>query len=115
MLAGTGRLGQNEIVVVLSPEHVGYIKSAGWSKQQVKNELFKVAQRKMSDWIKAGAIPASSGAEDLETMKGVARGPESITVIVAGGLAGAFSNVIPLWGHGGANSRSVTKEIRSPW
>ena len=105
--------GQNEIVVVLSPEHVGYIKSAGWSKQRVKNQLFKVAQRKMSDWIKAGATPASSGAEDQQTMKGVARGPEGITVIVAGGLAGAFSDVIPLWG-GGANSRSVTKEIQSP-
>ena len=105
--------GQSEIVVVLSPEHVGYIKSAGWSKQQVKDELFKVAQRKTSDWIKAGALPPSSDSKDLETLKGVAQGPESITVIVAGGLAGAFSDVIPLWG-GGANSRSVSKEIRIP-
>ena len=35
---------------------------------------------------------------------------DAITVVVAGGLAGAFSCVIPLWG-GGSGSRSVTKLI----
>ena len=41
----------------------------------------------------------------------VALSPENITIVVAGGAAGAFSAVVPLWG-GGSNSRSVTKKIK---
>jgi hypothetical protein len=100
--------GQGELVVVLCPEHVGYMKSAGWSKKQVKEFLFKLAQRKASDWAKVGAMPAPKPGED--SLRGVAQSPEGITVIVAGGAAGGFSDVIPLWG-GGSNSRSVTREI----
>ena len=37
--------------------------------------------------------------------------PENINVLVAGGAAGAFSSIIPLW-TGGNGTRSVTKAIR---
>ena len=101
---------QSEILIVLCPEHVGYIRSAGWSKSQVKDFLFETARRKNSDWLKAGPV---AGGEDTEALTGVAQSPESVTVIVAGGAAGAFSQVIPLWG-GGSNSRSVTRKIEVP-
>ena len=104
---------QGEILVVLCPEHIGYMKSAGWSKAQVKRFLYEVAQRKISDWDRATAAPGGPSPEDAETLRGVAQGPDSVTVIVAGGAAGAFSAIIPLWG-GGSNSRSVTKEILIP-
>ena len=104
---------QSEIVVVLCPEHLGYIKSAGWSKTRLSETLFDITRRRKADWMRAGAMPMGPDAEDLDEMVGVAASPESITVIVAGGAAGAFSAIIPLWG-GGLNSRSVTKEVRFP-
>lgn len=105
--------GHAEIVVVLAPEHVGYIQAAGWSKDRVKEFLYEATQRKVSDWIRAGAMSSGAGPEESESSRGVAQSPDSITVLVAGGAAGPFCTIIPLWG-GGANSRSVTKEITIP-
>ena len=101
--------GQGEIVVVLCPEHVGYLGSAGWSKADVKQFLHENAQRSIADWVSAGHM-APNGANP-ETMLATAQAADSITLLVAGGFAGAFSQVIPLWG-GGSNSRSVCKEIK---
>lgn len=103
--------GLGEIVVVLCPEHIGNIEAAGWSKADVKQFLYEMAQRKVSDWMKAGE--AISSPVDLDSMQGVVNSPDNITVLVAGGPAGAFSAVIPLWG-GGSGSKSVTKQINIP-
>ena len=86
----------SEILVVLSGELVGHIRSAGWSKMQVKEYLFEATQSK-----------AGAQADDRIS---VAQSPESFTVIVAGGMAGGAAQIIPLWG-GGTNSRSVTREV----
>ena len=104
---------QGEVVLVLCPEHIGHMRSAGWSKTQVKESLFKITQRKVSEWARLGPIPGDLAAADTEALRPVAQSPDSITVIVAGGAAGAFSDIIPLWG-GGSNSRSVTWSIRTP-
>ena len=102
---------QSEVVVVLGPEHMGYISKAGWSKRQVKEFLHETARRKASEWERVDALPGP--VNDPDASIGVAQSPDSITVLVAGGAAGGFSAVIPLWG-GGANSQSVVKAIRVP-
>ena len=104
--------GQTEMVVVLVPEHIGYMRSAGWSKIRVKEFLHETAQRPASDWVKAGWTAEVASTEDAAISRSVVNDPEGVTVIVAGGAAGAFSAIIPLWG-GGSNSRSVTKEIKT--
>lgn len=103
--------GQGEVVVVLCPEHVGYLGGAGWSKADVKAFLHENAQRKIADWASAGHL--SPDGVDPDTILATAQSEDSITVLVVGGFAGAFSQVIPLWG-GGSNSRSVCKEIVVP-
>ena len=103
--------GQGEVVVVLCPEHVGYLGGAGWSKADVKGFLYENAQRRIAEWASAGHM--SPDGADPETMLATAQSPDNITVLVAGGFAGAFSQVIPLWG-GGSNSRSVCKQIAVP-
>lgn len=103
--------GQGEVVVVLCPEHVGYLGNAGWSKADVKGYLSERAKRKVSEWLDAGHT-TPDGA-DPEAMLATAPSADNITVLVAGGFAGAFSQVIPLWG-GGANSQSVCREIIVP-
>ena len=85
--------GQQELVVILSPETLGHISAAGWSKHQVKSYLYEVS--------KGG------------TGSGVVDGPDGVTVVVAGGAAGGATAIVPLWG-GGSNSQSVTRAIETP-
>ncbi len=103
--------GQGEVVVVLCPEHVGYLGGAGWSKADVKRFLHENAQRTVEQWAASGHMTPDGARAD--TMLTTATSEDSITLIVAGGFAGAFSQVIPLWG-GGSNSRSVCNQIAVP-
>ena len=102
-------LGQGEIVVVMCPEHIGHISSAGWSRTQVQDSLFRAAQRRTSDWVAQGPV-ARDPSVDAEARRAVTLSSDGITLLVAGGAAGAFSAVIPLWG-GGTGSQSVTRRI----
>ena len=109
MFAGGAGWNQGEVVIVLCPEHIGNLERAGWSKEQVKGFLYETAQRSIADWRSAGRLIPDSvgGANDrLHAVESA----DAITVVVAGGLAGAFSCLIPLWG-GGSGSRSVTKLV----
>ncbi len=100
--------GNAEIVVVLTPETIGHIKAGGWRKEQVAQYLWERSRLTAAQWDEHGY---PTGKPDDELV-GVTTTWEGITVIVAGGKAGSFSAVIPLWG-GGANSQVVSKVIRS--
>lgn len=102
---------QGEVVLVLCPEHIGNIETAGWSKQQVKDYLHEITRRKMSDWLANGHM--GLGDRDADDVISVVSDANNYTVLVAGGLAGAFSHLIPLW-VSGIGSRSVTKQIALP-
>ena len=82
-----------------------------WSKSDVKRYLHENAQRTVAEWVSAGHLAPNGG--DAQAMLATAQSADSITVLVAGGFAGAFSQVIPLWG-GGSNSQSVCKDIVVP-
>ena len=101
--------GNAEIVIVLTPENIGHIKAGGWTKGQVSQYVWERSRRTAAEWDEHG-YPA--GRPDDDGPIGVVGGPEGITIIVAGGKAGAFTAIIPLWG-GGSNSRSVTKVIQA--
>ena len=102
-------LGQGEIVLVLCPEHIGHIRSVGWTREQVRDALFGIAQRPAEEWVAAGPVARDDRAS-ADAHRGVTLSAEGITLVVAGGPAGAFSAVIPLWG-GGSGSVSVTRSI----
>ncbi len=101
---------QGEVVLIMSPEHIGHIRTARWSKRQVKEFLAEKAQRTVQDWIEAGRLESKEAPEDPNRLVGVCREPDSITIVVAGGAAGAFVDIIPLWA-GGTGSRPVTRSI----
>ena len=109
MFSGGSGSNQGEIVIVLCPEHMGHIERAGWSKQDVREFLYQRASRTIAEWRAAGRRVSDSVGEAGDTLH-AAESPDAITLLVAGGRAGAFSCVIPLWG-GGIGSRSVTKKI----
>ncbi len=102
--------GQNEIIGVLAPEITGHLADAGWSKMKVKDFLFETGHRPVEEWIQRGRPPANGSLADRDSSLGIAMSPDGITLLVAGGRAGAFADIIPLWG-GGSGSESVTKEI----
>ena len=101
--------GNAEIVVVLTPETIGHIEAGGWRKEQVAEHLWGRSTRTAGEWEERGY---PTGVPNADEPVGVTTSWEGITIIVAGGKAGSFSAVIPLWG-GGSNSRSVSKIIRS--
>lgn len=109
MYAGGGGWNQGEVVVVLCPEHVGNLERAGWSKQQVREFLHDSAKRPIDEWRSAGRYIRDEVGEPADELHSV-NCSDGISVVVAGGGAGAFSCVIPLW-SGGIGSRSVTRLI----
>ena len=110
LFAGGVGWNQGEVVVVLCPEHVGNIERAGWSKQQVRQFLYEISQRSAAKWREAGRYIPDSVSDADESLHSTVSA-DAITIVVAGGMAGAFSCVIPLWA-GGTGSRSVTKMIQ---
>ena len=104
---------QGEVLLIMSPEHVGHMRSARWSKRQIKKFLADKAQRTVQDWTEAGRLESKYASEDQSRLLGVCRGPDSVTIVVAGGAAGAFADIIPLWA-GGIGSKPVTRAIKAP-
>ncbi len=99
---------QGEIVIMFCPEHVQSFKKAGWAKNQIRDFLYEMAVRTNDEWG-FGSIPPGPRPTGSEVTHS-ALTPESFTLLVGGGAAGAFSCVIPLWA-GGVGSQSVTKEL----
>ena len=105
-MLGLGR-GHEEIVMVLSPEVLEYVRQSGWTKQQIKDFVFQKARRTGSEW-NASYRPGRlfSGAE-LDAEFPVVESTDRITVVGAGGAAGGFISIIGSWG----GISSITKEI----
>ncbi|MBM4405787.1 MAG: hypothetical protein FJ039_06350 [Chloroflexi bacterium] len=103
--------GYGTFVVVLCPEHAGYIAKAGWSKQQVKQFLYDQAQRPVAFYKRTGKTPGTVAPEDEAKLTHVLTSPGAAMVVVGGGMAGGFSAVIPTWGRG-AMSAAQTKAVK---
>ena len=98
--------------LVLGPEHAEIFRRAGWSKAEVRQQLWE--QSKM----KAGRMSARDlmrvvdsrtvelGTIGPETLLPISARPEDIGIVVAGG-PGTHSIFIPSFG----NTRAVTREV----
>ncbi len=104
----------SESLVVLGPEHARSIAGAGWTKRHVKEYLYERARRRVRELAIGGLYgadlernlwPRWIRRDDPDALVPIARRPEDIVVIVAGG-AGRHSLVIPGWG-----TRTVTRPI----
>jgi hypothetical protein len=104
-----------ESMVVLSPEHARVCADAGWRRAEVRQFLFETARVRHGDLRMGGIYGADTGKNPWprwldrssdDTRIPVARRPEDILVIVAGG-PGRHSLYIPGWG-----TRSVSRAIQ---
>lgn len=103
-----------ESMVVLSPEHAQVCADAGWRKDDVRQFLFETARVRHAS-LRAGGLygaqmekypwPRWLDRSSDETLIPVARRPDDIVVIVAGG-PGRHSLYLPGWG-----TRSITRAV----
>src|SRR5258708_22164808 len=113
-------LGSNNIysqghpVLVLCPEHANYINAAGWTKRDIKNDLFERARQpwglvKNRGKSKGPKIPECVDQNDDSSMVPVVCEADDLILLVAGG-AGGKSMWCPT---AGGQSLSVSKAIQT--
>lgn len=108
-MAAMGSFSPGQSVVVLAPEHVGFLRQAGWSRRDVQEFLYRHARRRRSDLVRAGKVEGgSSDGGDEWVHRGT--GPDDVLVLVGGGDAGGHSAFIPSWSRG-RGSTAVTVPI----
>lgn len=104
--------GQQEMLVVLCPEHAATIAAAGWTKRDVRERLWRTAVRTRGDLKAGGVLPPDAPGDDAEIVRAVPT-PDDLLVVVAGGDAGRFSAVLPGWARK-SDCRAVSLRVAVP-
>ena len=102
---GGAHPGEDRFTIILGPEHAETIGRAGWSKGEIRRFLFEKARRPVIDFKRAARLPGDIEPGDAEDLLQIVQHPEDIWIVVAGGLTGRYSAVIP------CGSPAVTKAI----
>ena len=105
--------GMAEAIVVVSPEHAGMFREAGWTKARLRREIRSLLTLPTSEMV-AGAGGVAEGLPSwlADKKKEIPKfGPEGLWFVHAGGDAGGFSAVISGWIGGRASSEMTTVAI----
>ena len=103
--------GQKELMLILGPEHAASVASSGWSRQQVREYLYRAISRRRDELALGGMYGMRDWPPELNGMACDALIPQvpsanDILVLVAGG-EGKHSAVLPSFG----STVSVTRQI----
>ncbi len=103
-----------DAMLVVCPEHERTFRAAGWTKQRLYEQLYRLCEIP-GDRLVSGALgiaegrPASDAGGSFNKFR-----PGGLMIVRAGGGAGMFSGIIGGWSSGGAaGSLPVTREVRS--
>ncbi len=102
-------------MLVLSPEHHGIYKDAGWDRARITDELHAAMLRPGSELVQ-GAQGVGEGIVESRAGEMVRKfWPEGLLIVRAGGQAGLYSAICAGWtgGRFRDESQAVTKEIIS--
>ena len=95
-------------VFVICPEHAEMFRSAGWSKQRLREFMFEAVRRPAADLKHGETTPAVARAAPADVITKWAS-PEAIVLLVAGGEAGRYSAVLgPCTGMG---AQIISREV----
>jgi peroxiredoxin len=99
-----------ETVFVLSQEHAHMFAKAGWSKAGVAERIFHIASRRVGDITVGERSPFLEfmGEDEIVTKWS---SPDQIHILVAGGPAGRFSEILPPWVGYGLGSEITTHAV----
>ena len=99
-------------VFVICPEHAEMFRSAGWSKQRLRDFMFDAVRRPAGD-LKRGETTQEVARADPAALIGKWASPNSIVLLVAGGEAGRYSAVLgPCTGMG---AQIISREVEPDW
>jgi thiol-disulfide isomerase/thioredoxin len=103
-----------DAMLVVSPEHARVFAEAGWTRQDLADELDRLTTRPGEEMVRgAGGIaegmPAAMADQAIPKLR-----PGGLLIVHAGGPAGLFSAIIGGWVNGAAGSDPVTVPIE-PW
>ena len=104
--------GGGEVLVVISPQHLGLLEAGGMSREDAQRALFELARVPLKSFSPEiaervrGRRPGLFEGSEPDAVP-VADGPESILISVAGG-PGSHTLFFPTYGE----TRAVTKPVR---
>lgn len=102
-----------DAILVVCPEHERVYRDAGWSKQRVYEELYRLCEMDGADLIFGARGIAEGVPERLAGARINKFRPGGLMIVRAGGGAGMFSGIIGGWSASGERGSSpVTKEVR---
>ncbi len=105
---------QSDLIVAMAPQHAAICADAGLSKADVHARLFEMAGRRVEEVKRGGnfreerirSFPFPVDLEDDDFFVPVMKDPADLQIIVAGGVPGPMTAVMPGWSGG---SRSVSR------
>ena len=100
-------------VFVICPEHARIFRNAGWTRRQAMEYLHQHALVSTERLKKQQKIPGAVQPGDAAQFHHAVKTVDGLILLVAGGEAGGFSDLISLWG-GGHLSSPVTQPIHVP-
>jgi len=103
-----------DALLVICPEHERTFRNAGWSKDRLYAELYKLCEIPGEELV-AGAKGIAEGGPASLAGKTVNKfRPSGLMIVRAGGGAGMFSGIIGGWSSSGPRgSIPITKEVRN--
>jgi len=103
-----------DAILVVCPEHERVYREAGWSKQRVYEELYRLCEMDGADLIYGARGIAEGVPEQLAGKRINKFRPGGLMIVRAGGGAGMFSGIIGGWSASGDRGSSpVTKEVHA--
>ena len=100
-----------DAILVMGPEHARVFKDAGWSKQQVKDQIMSHLQLPGSEIVRGAGGITEGIPEHLRDLTLPKFRPNGLLLVHAGGGAGLFSAIIGGWANGETGSQPTTREV----
>jgi hypothetical protein len=103
-----------DALVVVCPEHHRTFRDAGWSKQRLYDELYRLCEIPGDELVEGAHGIAEGGPPSLAGRVVNKFRPGGLLIVRAGGDAGMFSGIIAGWSASGPRGSSpVTKEVKN--
>jgi hypothetical protein len=106
-VGSAGLLGGGEPLVVMPPEHADVFQRDGYSKTRVKQALHERALLPIDRLASGLRVRAAAGGGAPDGLLRIARTPDDVMIVVAGGV-GRKAAYVPTWS---GTTRAVSREV----